>query len=161
MTTELVHFSALPTFPVGVVSRRQKPDGALKPEGLWVSVEGGGDGWSDWCRSEQYGLDGLAYAHRVTLAEGANILTLSDAAQIDEFTATYSLLDAQRASYRIDWRAVAAKHQGILISPYVWERRLSLHASWYYTWDCASGCIWNRAAVASVEVIEPAAVGAR
>ena len=155
----LIHFSAHEGLPLGVISRRQKPDGATKPEGLWLSVEGNGDGWSDWCRGEEFRLDQLAVAHRVTLAEAADILYLSTAEQIDEFTLTYSRTDgpswltrSERIGYRIDWRAVAAKHQGIIISPYIWERRLTLHTHWYYGWDCASGCIWDRAAIASVEV---------
>jgi hypothetical protein len=57
----------------------------------------------------------------------------------------------------IDWMRVAEKHEGILIAPYLGERLtepnefLESHKEewwrWYYSWDCASGCIWNPNAV--------------
>jgi hypothetical protein len=162
MTTSLnlVHFAALPLV-TGVVTRRQKPEGAVKPEGLWLSVEGDGDGWSDWCKSERFHLDDLAVAHQIELADDAVILRLSSPDEIDLFTVTYSmspercywLTAPERIGYYIDWRRVATEYQGIIIAPYVWERRLTLHTHWYYGWDCASGCIWDSAAVRSVEVL--------
>ncbi|QBI98814.1 hypothetical protein SEA_BOBBY_184 [Mycobacterium phage Bobby] len=49
----------------------------------------------------------------------------------------------------IDWGKVAADYGGIIIAPYQWSRRMDPH--WYYTWDCASGCIWNLEAIESLE----------
>lgn len=154
----LIHYAATPVGPLE--SREQDIEGGLKPKGLWVSVEGNNDGWRAWCEAEQFGLDRLVVAHRVTLAEGANILHLTGAEQLDDFTANYSLTTGwltapDRLGYRIDWRAVADKYLGIVIAPYIWSRRLALHTHWYYGWDCASGCIWDPAAIASVEVSEP------
>jgi hypothetical protein len=58
--------------------------------------------------------------------------------------------------YYIDWSKVAAKHQGIIIAPYCYARRLTYHTAWYYGWDCASGCIWDLKAIQSVEVAQEA-----
>lgn len=49
----------------------------------------------------------------------------------------------------INWPMVADRYQGIVIAPYLWSRRMD-GGLWYYGWDCASGCIWDAAAVASV-----------
>lgn len=119
-----------------------------KPAGLWVSVEDG-DGWADYCHREDYRLDGLTYAHEVTLTPGARILRISDTAGIDAFTATYDKLDSRhwKAGWEIDWTRVAHEYQGIVIAPYQWQRRGAAHTFWYYTWDCSSGCIWDLNAI--------------
>lgn len=89
------------------------------------------------------------------------------ARQIDAFSimygVSYATLMPQIASQRldarrlveegtplIDWRRVAESYQGIVIAPYVWARRHHLASGWYYAWDCASGCIWDSAAVAAI-----------
>lgn len=150
----LIHFANAP-LPAELDSRPQDPAGSYKPKGLWVSVEGEGGGWRDWCIGEGYGLDSLTYAHHVTLADDARILYVDGAEGIDEFTATYSgpdTLFGGEFGYRIDWPRIAREYQGIIIAPYIWSRRLSLHTHWYYGWDCASGCIWDATAIANVEL---------
>ena len=148
--------------PDAITPRRAAQTGRRhdKPEGLWVSVDGDDD-WPSWCRSEEWGLGRLAHHHRVTLADGANLLVLSSADDLDAFTAVFGrtpehLTDLFEArDYAIDWPAVAERWQGVVIAPYQWSRRFDL--SWYYGWDCASGCIWDPAAIASVELLAPAA----
>lgn len=43
----------------------------------------------------------------------------------------------------IDWVKVKPLYDGIIITPYQWRCRLDPDIFWYYSWDCASGCIWN------------------
>lgn len=50
----------------------------------------------------------------------------------------------------LDWAAIGKLYDGIIIAPYLWERRLNGGAMWYYGWDCASGCIWNPRAISEV-----------
>jgi hypothetical protein len=54
----------------------------------------------------------------------------------------------------IAWDRLRERYQGLIVTPYIWERRLTMgngpDAMWYYFWDCASGCIWDPAAIASV-----------
>jgi hypothetical protein len=59
----------------------------------------------------------------------------------------------------INWRRVARKYHGIVIAPYLRELRFDEAVWWYYGWDCASGCIWNRKAIAGVEELAPAESG--
>lgn len=133
--------------------------GSGKPGGLWVSVEGEHD-WKEWCESENWGC--LDFATEVVLHPAANVLRLRGSAMLDAFHAEYSFVDyvyprglGERTA--IDWAKVAAKHQGIIIAPYVWSRRLDGAVSdWYYGWDCASGCIWDANAVAELRPVEQA-----
>lgn len=143
-------------------SRDQDENPYSKPRGFWVSVDGEDD-WPSWCASEEFRDTGAQHHHRVTLADGARVLVVDSVSALDDFTERYGVPD-HRFSVRpskgdgIDWVAVAEDWQGIIIAPYQWECRLTL--SWYYTWDCASGCIWDADAIASVEPVVIEAVAA-
>jgi hypothetical protein len=155
----LSHFSVMPVGVIRSVAQRAEPD--MKPQGLWVSVDGEDD-WPSWCRSEDFATERLAYRHVVRLAETANILWLESGADIDNFHRKFSNRNVLREnSYfplnLLPWSEVAALYQGIIIAPYQWSHRLDGPARWYYTWDCASGCIWDAAAIMSVDLAEPAA----
>lgn len=123
----------------------------IKPRGLWVSVDGDDD-WPTWCREEMPGRIADTNRFRVTLADDANVLHLTGAHQLDEFTRRYPEKNYPGndhfASQWISWPHVAEHYQGIIIAPYCWPARLNL--LWYYGWDCASGCIWDAAAIESV-----------
>jgi hypothetical protein len=172
----LVHYSDTPVPEVRSVAQPIYPSEILrmisvvsKPEGLWLSVEGFGRTWPDYCKVMRCKPGRLRYA--VRLAPGAKVLRLSSADDLDAFTERYGFPDADTFPGKavvgvddpmagvfggfdrsgIDWPKVAAEHQGIIIAPFVWSRRL--HLAWYYGWDCASGCIWDAAAVASIKQI--------
>lgn len=152
---DFLHYSAAPI----VLERRayeQKLD--FKPQGLWLSV---GDDWKRRCESEEWGTDRLLVAHHVELVDAANILRLATAEEIDRFTQEFGMPMSKglRAGY-IDWPRVASQWQGVIITPYCWSRRLSMHTMWYYGWDCASGCIWDLAVIRAVrgEVPSPSLV---
>lgn len=150
----LVHYTKDPDMIVpGTVA--QKPDGDMKPEGLWVSVLGE-YGWKDWCESGSFRLENLAHVHAVTLSPTARILHLSGARDIDAFTESYAEEHPVVSKfYCVNWARVEADgYHGIVISPYCWERRLDGNSRWYYGWDCASGCIWNADAIESVTLME-------
>jgi hypothetical protein len=125
-----------------------------KPAGLWVSVDGEQD-WKEWCESEKFSVDKLTIRHRVVLRDKAPILTLASAQEILEFQDTYGKPDIlneliQSKYMAIDWPRVATEYAGIIIAPYQWCLRMDL--MWYYSWDCASGCIWDISAIERIEV---------
>ena len=126
-----------------------------KPDGLWVSVDGEDD-WPSWCRSEQWGDVDAKHRYALTLADDANILTLGSVAELRAFTEQYADPNKQvhGVDWAIDWARVASEYQGIIIAPYQWPARLTI--SWYYGWDCASGCIWDASAFAAVELMSEA-----
>ena len=119
----------------------------VKPNGLWVSVEGADD-WPSWCRSEDFALERLECVTEVVLKKKNTILKITTDDALMGFTDEYGFSDPRRRGITaIDWVRIAEKHDGIIITPYNWKRRLCLEANWYYSWDCASGCIWNSRAV--------------
>lgn len=157
----LVHYS---NSPVGTLEmRQQEPPTSeyTKPNGFWVSVDDGW-GWRDWCLAEGFNLENLTHVHDVKLAKNANVLVITNSTELDKFTAKYSteirrtLLPSGHLwrQMGINWPLVASEWRGIIITPYVRARRLHEGTSWYYGWDCSSGCIWDPAAIASITLRE-------
>jgi hypothetical protein len=141
----LLHYSNEPLTSVHSVEQRPH----FKPCGLWVSVEGPDD-WKSWCKDQpSFPLGQIE--HEVILAPGANILVISTPSELDDFAARYGNPEARTRLESMDWGRVARDYQGLIIAPYIWERRLSEHTFWYYAWDCASGCIWDAAAIFEVK----------
>lgn len=138
-----------------------------KPVGFWVSVEGDYD-WEWWCNAENFRVDHLQYVYEVTIKENASILHLRTCDEIKCFTIEYinkpsdyierliagDLTFREVDTYDLDWVRVGAKYNGIIISPYQWDLRLSTETSWYYGWDCASGCIWNTDVIEKVTLVK-------
>lgn len=112
--------------------------GAFKPAGFWVSVKGEMD-WPEWCRDNKYNVAALKYPHEVSLKSTAKVLVVSTLEELDAFHKRF--IGNNVKFYEIDWDAVKNEFDGLIISPYQWERRFE--HGWYYGWDCASGVIWN------------------
>lgn len=151
--SELLHFSRLPVAAINDAGQSTEP--TYKPDGFWVSV---GTSWLEWCHAESFGLERAAVVTRVVLAPDANVLRLDGARALDEFTKQFGMRPTWQTSaplglrdHCIDWSAVAAAYDGIVIAPYCYQRRFDL--MWYYGWDCASGVIWNLSAIAGVDVL--------
>jgi hypothetical protein len=141
----LSHWSAAVLSAPSITSVEQLDHPFFKPRGFWVSVDGDLD-WQEWCESEMPSWVTKKAQHTVTLSERANILRLSSAGEVSRFHEDHrSFMDL------INWNGVARKYDGIIIAPYQRAHRLNGAASnWYYGWDCASGCIWNASAIASI-----------
>jgi hypothetical protein len=130
-----------------------------KPRGFWITDDSDSC-WKSWCVGEQWGLGGLTHKHRIDLDE-SNVLILRGEYQVRAFSREYGFArhwggpdDRKWRDWCIDWRKVAARHDGIIIAPYVWSLRLEDGFMWYYGWDCASGCIWNARAILGIHLIE-------
>lgn len=155
---KLVHFAREP-FAGELEPREQRVEAYRKPNGLWLSDEDE-YGWSQWCTDEVDWPDRLAYGYAVTIGDNAKVLHLATEESLDAFTEDYGDHEDRFGAYsgrrfvdHIRWADVAKEWQGILITPYQSSRRLAPLTSWYYTWDCASGCIWDPAAIASIEAV--------
>ena len=124
--------------------------GNNKPNGLWYSI---GNSWKDWCSYEAFRLETFQYKTRL-LINTNKLLQLNSIKAINEFTDTYSIdpyiTRTFRSMCRINWDAVAEKYAGIEISPQQGWQRLN-GATWYYGWDCASGCVWDTSIVHACE----------
>jgi hypothetical protein len=129
---------------------RAPVDEIFKPSGIWVTTEGE-DSWFNWCIGERFNIERLQFVHRVHLRAGARICWIMTVEELDAFTAKYGVSPYPGgARIWIDWRRVMTTYDGLIIPEYFWERRNHFETSWYYTWDCASGCIWNRKAITRV-----------
>lgn len=145
---ELYHYSEEEFDLENMVYDQSRFEWQAKPVGLWVSI---GDEWEKWCREEKFALERLTCKYRVILKKEANILYLDTEDKIYDMHKKYpckkesisKLIGLDDDTHEIDWLKVKSEYQGIIISPYQWECRLSLDSSWYYGWDCASGCIWD------------------
>lgn len=153
---ELVHYSRTPLTDIHSTEQHERLGLYGKPSGLWVSVVGEYD-WMSWCKSEMPDwVDGVQ-ATRVHLDPAANILQITGASEHDGFSHEFGewlQWHPKHGDWCINWRRVSERYSGIIIAPYIWERRLDHPpgtGNWYYTWDCASGCIWDAAAIARLE----------
>jgi hypothetical protein len=158
---KLRHYSKTPLSLNDLIIRDQsKP--AIKPRGLWLSDDAFDPNWYSWCRSENYSLDNLTCVHDVKLKPKANVLILRSAKDIDEFTRTWQDIDEEDVDrfsarpYRLylPWATIRQQYDGLIITPYIWKRRLSHHCNWYYGWDVAGGCIWHPTAIRSITLRE-------
>ena len=144
---KLVHYSQHPVTSLKPVVQVDQHSRFGKPNGFWVSVETE-DGWHSWCTSEGFNLERITCVHDVEL-DVTDVLQISRAEELDDFTHKFSAPLSERFA-EINWQSVTAHYKGILIVPYIWERRLHHDYSWYYGWDCASGCIWDVGAIKSI-----------
>jgi hypothetical protein len=149
----LTHYSGEPIQRLR--DHKGKQEVGDKPRGLWVSVEGE-FGWKEWCEGEAFRLDRFSHVYNVKLKPDANIVTLRTPTDIDNFTQEFMVTPKNRIMpyWFLDWPRISQLHQGILIYPYQWERRLHEKTMWYYGWDCASGCIWDNTAIAELNLME-------
>jgi hypothetical protein len=150
----LVHYA---DHPVGAL--KEVPPGLeydFKPSGLWVSDDDCEDNWRQWCLGESFRLEHLTHVHDVMLAPDANVLILRSASDIDGFTQRFRHMDGRvyPGLYVLPWPKIMSLWDGLIITPYIRERRLEDESAWYYTWDCAGGCLWHSRAVAAIALRE-------
>jgi hypothetical protein len=107
-----------------------------------------GNSWIEWCTDEMPHWIGK-YISEVTI-DISKILIIDNIEKFELFEKKYTHTNVHSGLSglfypNIDWPAVTKKYSGIEISPYRWEKRLN--SFWYYGYDIASGCIWNKDAL--------------
>jgi hypothetical protein len=127
-----------------------------KPKGIWLSADACSINWKEWCIAEEFRLDCLRYNHAIELHPD-KILWIRTPQALQEFSREYSFTSdvLRNAGIRerpdsVHWGLLSEKYMGIVIAPYFWEHRLSLDLFWYYSWDCASGCVWDSRAIRNI-----------
>lgn len=129
-----------------LINFRNEPNQGVndKPNGLWYAV---GSSWIDWVKDNmpEWEYDNVFSVE----LDPSKIIKLSSHDDIMEFTSRYK--KNYHGFIMIDWGKVSQDYSGIEISPYIWKAR---KLNWYYTWDVASGCIWNQDAIKSIKKIE-------
>lgn len=135
----------------GPVTRNNSRMG--KPNGLWY---GAGTEWIDWVMSnapqwrQQHVFE--------ILPNYSTIKRITNSKEMVEFNNEYSHLLEPDEKYKfrqIDWINVAQNYDGIEIAPYIYdsEVRHNQEFFWYWGWDVASGCIWNKNAISDIKRI--------
>ena len=98
----------------------------------------------EWCEGESFNVGGRVFEVGINVSD---ILRIRSEEELDDFHAEFSASPAwytfDVGAWNIDWRQVAKQHDGVEIAPYLWQRRLTGPARWYYGWDCASGVTWK------------------
>jgi len=117
-----------------------------KPLGLWYAC---GAGWLDWAVSEM--PDWLhGYIYRLDL-DKTQMLQLRSRQSVVDFGSKYKYESYGTSAIR--WASVAERYPGIEICPYQASLRMHPAVDWYYTWDVASGCIWNPVVIRGVRQV--------
>lgn len=147
-----------------------------KPNGFWISVDGDDD-WLHWAKDNNFNIHNLAHRHVVTLKPDAKVRLITTDAELCAFIKEYGEVmpypytrrgvtlegeiakmdawlaadcpwDACRVDLNPDWNRVMKDYDAMIIAPYLYRSRWPF--IWYYTWDCASGCIWNTSIIESI-----------
>lgn len=141
-----IHYSKKPlkkVYSINVRRQRINP----KPTGLWYSVEGVGNGWKSWCEAGQFAVDRFKSQTEI-FVDFDLIKVISSVDELDAFHEEFhDYIPGTQFGQFINWIEVTEQYSGIEIAPYQWDRRLSRKCLWYYGWDCASGCIWDKQAI--------------
>lgn len=128
-------------------------EGNIKPRGLWVSADEYEQCWPEWCWSEDFGINNLANRHEVSIATERVVLLETPDAVLD-FGNQYmrrGVLRHRESTMFLDWKRITQEWDGLVIVPYQFSLRLDMNAEWYYSWDVASGCIWRKRSILSIE----------
>lgn len=133
-----IHMSKDPIYKLEKRYYAQRPDD--KPDGFWY---GFGEEWIDWTKTAGPERKG-EYIYEVDI-NGSNILQIKDYSELTRFTKEYGSIKqiVPGVIFHIDWSRIELKYDGIEINPYIYQARMDQKTLWYYTWDIASGCIWN------------------
>ncbi len=115
-----------------------------KPLGLWYSC---GNAWDEWLEGEgTKKMMGGQYRYEIQI-NPSTMYMISTLKELDTFHKRYKTQG--RMETVIDWKAVQDDgYAGIEICPYHYARRMIYF--WYYSWDVASGCIWDKSAIKGI-----------
>lgn len=115
-----------------------------KPRGLWISVDNEYS-WDEWTKENNFPIGKNTF--KVILRNNSDIIHLSSEYDMILFNNWVNTESCFSLCPMLDWEGISRFYAGIVISPYLWNCRLDRDFGWYYGWDCASGCIWNKDAI--------------
>lgn len=124
----------------------------LKPSGLWYSC---GIEWYVYFRDNFVQKEGeLKKSVKKLIIDCSKIKMITTYEELLSFHKKYRIRKKMDTYYTfIDWKRVQKEYYGIQICPCL--RNLIPFSKkslmWYYSWDIASGCIWNPDAILKIE----------
>ena len=131
-----------------------------KPDGLWFAC---GKSWIDWVSHEvpeRYRQYKYLYELHV---DKTHIKTIKTVLQLKAFNKKYGLGSFYSAV--VDWERLQKEgYRGVAICPLLIRKIpydvVDRELNWYSTWDAASGCVWDRAALQGATLIHTFSHGA-
>ena len=131
----------------------------FKPNGFWYSYY---NDWYNFIQKEAQQFQ-YKYIHKININSKVltdiknknkdKILVINNLKDFDIFNKRYGHIHhgENKKFDVVNWKKVSKDYGGIEIGPYLIKRR---HLSWYYSFDVASGCIWNiKAIIKNAELI--------
>lgn len=122
-----------------------------KPTGFWYGID---NAWIDWCESE---MPEWVTPHRYKLdIDMSKVLVVDTIEKMRDMNKHVVNTDEyfHKFNYDIDWTYFDKKgYKGIEIPRYMHELRMNHDFFWYYSWDVASGCIWDTSIIKSITKI--------
>lgn len=152
--------------------RVPKQSQTLKPRGLWFAC---GDAWLRYVIEENFKEDTYKFLYEIEI-NNDNILFINSINEYEEFVNKFSYVYKDKfympkfgpirgqwvesSLVLIDWQQVQNKgFQGLIICPSLLNKLFKKHKGnienyfWYYTWDVASGVVWNKDAFKDAKLI--------
>lgn len=123
--------------------------GVFKPYGLWYAI---GKSWLNFLVEEL--MDESWFKDNVLILEDIDLskmLLIRTDDEFIKFEERFLRRELGQQSFQIDWKQVSNYYAGIEIAPYLYSQR---YKTWYYTWDVASGCIWDPSIISKIREIK-------
>jgi hypothetical protein len=124
-----------------------------KPSGLWYAV---GTEWIEWIESEMPHWLGKVF-YKIEISN--KVLRIDTMPKFEMLMKNYGEANkttgfkySPKHNLYINWEKVAKDYSGVEIAPYQWHYRHEY--MWYYGWDVASGCIWDKSGISSIKRID-------
>jgi len=136
----------------------KQPILGVKPNGFWYGCN---NDWYKWCKYEGMNEFLLKYIHKISLnynikttlnkPNKEKLLIINNEKDFIKFDKLYGIT---KQKYRyIIWKMVFNDFGGIEICPHFNKFVGNEKYMWYWSWDVASGCIWNIKTI--IKKIEP------
>lgn len=152
-------FFVSPTPYVGFMDCSRAQHLAGKPRGLWYAC---GDEWVYYLKNSagmEHLYEGARYLYQIHIRQ-SKILMVHTESDLKRLNLNFSAQGEEvQASWQgdedlfISWPRMAKRFSGVEISPVQYELRDTGTIGWYFGWDVASGCIWKKDAIHSVELL--------
>ena len=130
-----------------------------KPEGLWYSI---GTSWLSWVKSEMPHWE-YQFLYELII-DKSKLFIINNSNDLTNFIANYLIPRNSSNSYnyfelnKIDWYKLAKEYSGIEFRNYKKSYQLQIKyvsiPTWYDGIDVSSGCIWDKNALLSVNLIQ-------
>lgn len=159
LTYENIHMSKRIIDSIHFENYCNAPIVSMKPRGFWYSL---GTEWLEWVRNEEPHWE-YQFLYELII-DKSKLFIINDSNDLTDFIANYLIPRNSSNSYnyfelnKIDWYKLAKEYSGIEFRNYKKSYQLQIKyvsiPTWYDGIDVSSGCIWDKNALLSVNLIQ-------